>query len=185
MDLIHPDHKLAVFAKHCKQLQMEAKTFNLNITCFATSIWDESLFKAWSSIVCSLLGDGRQLQTALDKLCKCCAADEIVLFESATLLFICNSTLKEVQDIYRFERIANIVKQFKLRCNRGRHLFQSMIVRNGSFRAWIGPFTRTTYCLCVISDKTIEMEAVQMNLNASKPLFAKLVSRRVDKETVQ
>merc|ERR1712228_652123 len=173
--------KTNIFTSHCLQLQKEAKTFDLNITCFATSIWDATLFHAWSQIVCSLLEDETLLKDELDDLCDKSQADEIILFEAATLLFITHSTRKGkiLKDPYRFERIANIVKQFKLRCNKARYLFQSMTVSNSKFTAFIGPFTKTTYVLAVISDPKIEIDAVTMNLNASKQKFDKLLSLHV------
>eukprot|EP01084_Bolivina_argentea_P181389 313283_1 len=181
MDTILLEYKQEIFTKHCRQLQKEAKTFELNITCFATSIWDETLFKAWSQIVCSLLMDETVVKHQLDILCQKCQTDEIVLFEAATLLFITHSTKKGkiLKDVYRFERIANIVKQFKLRCNKAKYLFQSMTVSNNKFTAFIGPFTKTTYVLAVISDPKIEIDAVIMNLNSSKHKFNQLLALHV------
>lgn len=175
------EYKQEIFTKHAIQLQKEAKTFDLAITCFATSIWDETLFKAWSQIVCSLLEDETSLKHELDVLCHKCQSDEIVLFEAATLLFIAHSTKKGIilKDSYRFERISNIVKQFKLRCNKARYLFQSMTVSNNKFTAFIGPFTKTTYVLAVISDPKIEIDAVTMNLNAAKHKFENLLALHV------
>jgi len=181
MDTIPPDLKRTIFSKHANQLRKEAKTFELAITCYATSIWDETLFKAWSGIVCSLLEDEASLKLQLDMLCEKCQSDEIVLFEAATLLFIKHSTKKGIalKDPYRFERIANIVKQFKLRCNKARYAFQSMTVANNMFTAFIGPFTKTTYILAIISDPKIEIDAVIMNLNASKQRFENLLALHV------
>ena len=169
------------------QLQKEAKTFDLAINCFANSIWDETLFKAWSQIVCSLLENEMLLKNELNNLCEKCQSDEIVLFEAATLLFIAHSTNNNninnnSKDSPRFERIANIVKQFKLRCNKARYLFQSMTVSNNKFTAFIGPFTKTTYVLAVISNPKIEIDAVTINLNASKAKFEKLLATHVGKK---
>ena len=187
MDTILPQYKEKIFTRHALQLQKEAKTFDLAITCFATSIWDETLFKAWSQIVCSLLENEMLLKNELNDLCDKCQSDEIVLFEAATLLFIAHSTNNNninnnSKDSPRFERIANIVKQFKLRCNKARYLFQSMTVSNNKFTAFIGPFTKTTYVLAVISNPKIEIDAVIINLNASKTKFEKLLATHVGKK---
>lgn len=45
-----------------------------------------------------------------------CDADEVVLFEKSTFLVISNSTRKAHGDVHRFEKVSNIVKQFKLSC---------------------------------------------------------------------
>lgn len=55
-----------------------------------------------------------------------CAADEVVLFERATFLVISHtSTLDSDQyDSHRFERISNIIKQFKISCSKSQSQFQ-------------------------------------------------------------
>jgi len=180
MDTIKSEYRQSIFTSHCLALEREAKTFDLNITCFATSIWDETLFRAWSQIVCSLLDDETALKSELDSLSRQSGADEIVLFESATLLDIAHSSLNNKnKDVYRFERIANIVKQFKLRCNKARYLFESMTFSNSKFTAHIGPFTKTTVVLAVISNPKIEIDAVILNLKAAKGKFDKLLSLHV------
>lgn len=56
--------------------------------CFATSIWDETLYRAWSQIVYSLIPNVELLETQLNDFSTICAADEVVLFERATFLVI-------------------------------------------------------------------------------------------------
>ncbi|CBZ54296.1 putative gtr1/ragA G protein domain-containing protein [Neospora caninum Liverpool] len=53
---------------------------------FATSIWEETLFQAWSTIVASLVPHAEDLQRDLRVLSELCVADEIVLFEKNTFL---------------------------------------------------------------------------------------------------
>ena len=56
--------------------------------CFPTSIWDETLYRAWSDIVYSLIPNVDVLKSQLDDFRSICGADEIVLFERATFLVI-------------------------------------------------------------------------------------------------
>lgn len=53
-----------------------------------TSIWDETLYKAWSEIVTNLIPNIGLLETHLNNFCRICDADEVVLFERATFLVI-------------------------------------------------------------------------------------------------
>ena len=63
--------------------------------CFATSIWDETLYRAWSDIVYSLIPNVEILKSQLNEFRAICGADEIVLFERATFLVISHiSTLE-------------------------------------------------------------------------------------------
>jgi len=56
--------------------------------CFGTSIWDETLYKAWSEIVTNLIPNIGVLESHLRDFCRICDADEVVLFERATFLVI-------------------------------------------------------------------------------------------------
>ena len=60
--------------------------------CFATSIWDETLYRAWSQIVYSLIPNVEMLETQLGDFSSICGADEIVLFEKATFLVVSHTS---------------------------------------------------------------------------------------------
>jgi hypothetical protein len=62
---------------------------------------------------------------------------------------------KPHRDIHRFEKISNIIKQFKLSCSKLAASFQSMEVRNATFAAFIDIFTSNTYVMVIMSDPTI------------------------------
>eukprot|EP01083_Nonionella_stella_P016569 46267_1 len=174
MDTIPMKHRENVFVAYADKLQNAAKTYKQNVTCFATSIWDETLFKAWSYVVTSLFNDRIQLKHELNILCNKCRTNEIILFESKTFLWIEHSK-RITGNVTRLERIANIIKQFKLKCMRANQAFQSMVVSGSKFAVYIGPFTKNTYLLAVIRDPNIEIEAVKINLNNSRSKFEKLL----------
>lgn len=83
---------------------------------FATSIWDESLYKAWSSIVHALLLDVKRIELKLAAVCEDIRADEMVLFEPHTLLLLAQAVRHGHHDHHRWEKISNIVKQFRMAC---------------------------------------------------------------------
>lgn len=114
MDLVPEEERQVVFDNR-KQAILE-RVGNLRTSCFATSIWDETLYRAWSSIVYSLIPNIQDLETHLNEFCSICNADEVVLFERATFLVISHATHTVHRDIHRFEKISNIIKQFKLSC---------------------------------------------------------------------
>jgi len=43
-------------------------------------------------------------------------ADEVLLFERSTFLIIAHAQRSDHRDVHRFEKISNIIKQFKLSC---------------------------------------------------------------------
>jgi Ras-related GTP-binding protein A/B len=99
-----------------RERDLQSRTAPLQMTAFKTSIWDETLYKAWSSIVYSLIPNVKILESNLNTFSGICEADEVILFEKTTFLVISHSTRKDHVDTNRFEKISNIIKQFKLSC---------------------------------------------------------------------
>jgi len=151
-----------------------------SVTCFRTSIWDETLYKAWSSIVYSLIPNVGVLEKHLQKFCQICEADEVVLFEKATFLVISHANYKPHRDDHRFEKISNIIKQFKLSCSKLQAQFQSMEVRNSRFAAYIDAFTTNTYIMVIMSDQTIQSAATLINIGLARKHFEKFIQQNGD-----
>lgn len=146
------------------------------------------------------------MQKHLNKLCKLLQADEVVsscciesrmqvarqclnrnrgagvraqvLFEKATFLVISHATQKEHTDQHRYEKISNIIKQFKLSCmcafqrrvcvsrlltaacsrrfcSKTQSAFKSMEVKNKNFTSFIDSFTSNTYIMIILSNPKI------------------------------
>ncbi len=68
------------------------------IICFATSIWDETLYRAWSRIVHTLIPNVATLERHLAQFARVCSAAEVVLFEKSTFLVISRSTQQPPPD---------------------------------------------------------------------------------------
>jgi len=116
MDLVQEDQRDVVFKEREEDLKRLSRP--IGVTCFRTSIWDETLYKAWSQIVHLLIPNVETVERKLGELSEAICADEILLFERATFLVIASARRpgSEHEDAHRFEKISNIVKQFKLSC---------------------------------------------------------------------
>jgi len=172
MDLVQEDQRDMIFAE--REGELKRRSLPLDITCFKTSIWDETLYKAWSSIVYSLIPNVRLLESHLSNFCNICEADEIVLFERATFLVISHSTRREHRDVHRFEKISNIIKQFKLSCSKFQSSFQGMEVKTTDFTAFIDVLTPNTYVMVIMSDPSIQSAATLVNIAIARQHFDKL-----------
>ena len=172
MDLVQEDQREMVFNQREEDLGNLSKP--LVCTCFATSIWDETLYKAWSSIVYQLIPNVKQMEANLTHFASIIDADEVLLFERATFLVISYSQRKPHEDVHRFEKISNIIKQFKLSCTKLAASFQSMEVRNSAFAAFIDMFTSNTYVMVIMSDPSIPSAATLMNIQNARKHFEKL-----------
>ncbi|XP_058297572.1 ras-related GTP-binding protein B isoform X1 [Hylobates moloch] len=176
MDLVQEDQRDLIFKEREEDLRRLSRP--LECSCFRTSIWDETLYKAWSSIVYQLIPNVQQLEMNLRNFAEIIEADEVLLFERATFLVISHYQCKEQRDAHRFEKISNIIKQFKLSCSKLAASFQSMEVRNSNFAAFIDIFTSNTYVMVVMSDPSIPSAATLINIRNARKHFEKL--ERVD-----
>jgi Ras-related GTP-binding protein A/B len=182
MDLIPEDKREEIFRQ--KEAELTQISLPLKVTCFRTSIWDETLYKAWSSIVYSLIPNIQTLEAHLNKFCSICEADEVVIFERATFLVIAYCASKKHRDDHRFEKISNIIKQFKLGCSKSQAQFQSMEVKNSNFSAFIDVFTQNTYIMVIMSDKTIQSAATLINISLARNHFEKFIQSAGNNEGV-
>lgn len=172
MDLVQEDQRDVIFREREEELQRLSKP--LECTCFATSIWDETLYKAWSTIVYQLIPNVQALEMNLNNFADIIDADEVLLFERATFLVISHCQRRDHRDVHRFEKISNIIKQFKLSCSKLAASFQSMEVRNSGFAAFIDVFTTNTYAMVIMSDPTIPSAATLINIKNARKHFEKL-----------
>lgn len=173
MDLVPEESRDQVFEQ--RSLIIKDHCGSLNCTCFRTSIWDETLYKAWSSIVYSLIPNIKELESHLKEFCEICESDEVVLFERATFLVISHATRTEHRDMHRFEKISNIIKQFKLSCSKTQAQFQAMEVKNSNFTAFIDYFTTNTYVMVIMSDPTVQTATTQLNIRVARQHFEQFI----------
>jgi len=80
-------------------------------------------------------------------------------------------------DSDRFERISNIVKQFKISCSKTHSQFQGMEVKNSHFNAHIALFTGNTYIMIITagSESKTSSTVIQINVAAARKHFEKFI----------
>jgi Ras-related GTP-binding protein A/B len=79
----------------------------------------------------------------------------VVSLDTLFTQMISHCERRQHPDIHRFEKISNIIKQFKLSCSKVSSNFNSMEVRNSVFAAYIDGFTTNTYVMVIMSDPSI------------------------------
>lgn len=176
MDLVPEEQRDRIFRLRQEDLNRLSKP--LECVCFKTSIWDETLYKAWSSIVYTLIPNVQQLESNLQQFTNIIDANEVLLFERATFLIISHCQRKPHHDVHRFEKVSNIIKQFKLSCSKLAAQFQSMEVRNSNFAAFIDVFTPNTYIMVIMADPTMPPAATLINIKNARKHFEKLESAK-------
>lgn len=194
MDLVQEDLRDQIFAERVQALK--ARSHPIQIEAFRTSIWDETLYQAWSSIVYTLVPNVSLLETHLGRFASLCEADEVVLFERTTFLVISHTTpppppesldvsaskgshRRHHPDLHRFEKISNIIKQFKQSCTKSQVQFKTMEFRHPTFTAFIDVLTPNTYVLLVMADPSIQSAATLMNIRMARAHFEKLEANQL------
>ncbi|VDM96056.1 unnamed protein product [Thelazia callipaeda] len=186
MDLVSEEHRDQVFAEKERDILCRSKLVagkfgcdNIVRQCYRSSIWDETLYKAWSAIVCHLVPNVSSMEARLKQFALVLDADEVLLFEKATFLVIAHAQIVEHDDVHRFEKVSNIIKQFKLSCSKLGSQFECMCVRNSKFAAFIDGFTCNTFIMVVLPDSTVceSSAATLMNIRNARKHFEQLEAR--------
>lgn len=168
MDLVQIDKREELFQIMMEKLQKISNPFLFKLVGFPTSIWDESLYKAWSQIVCSLIPNMNLFNNNLIKFNNILDAEEIILFEKTTFLVISStSSIQQQQkqqeqqndsgvmnlDPKRFEKISNIIKTYKQSISKLRTNFQNLIIRgaNGT-HFYVDILTDNIFIMIVMKD---------------------------------
>lgn len=86
MDLIQQEHKEHLYLERAQLVKERSEGFDLET--FASSIWDESLYRAWAGIVHKLIPNLSVIERFLHAFAKAIKAEEIVLFERSTFLTV-------------------------------------------------------------------------------------------------
>lgn len=185
MDLVQIDKREELFNIMMEKLQKISNPYQFKLQGFPTSIWDESLYKAWSRIVCSLIPNMNLFNTNLLKFNQILDAEEIILFEKTTFLVISSTSQQENSqntdlDPKRFEKISNIIKTYKQSISKLRSNFANLIVRgsNGN-HFYIDILTDNMFVMIILKDKELdkvhhEELLILENIKAARKWFEKI-----------
>lgn len=187
MDLIPPNTREAMYDERVQQVRQRTAEFAhtlgigfdgnehsglLDVVAFATSIWDQSLYKAWASIIHDLVPNLSLIERNLAHLGTAIEAEELLLFERTSFLavssWIAPTTNNPTED--RLERMSNIMKQFKQSISRftgaprNSEQFVLMELKFGlHFNLFILKFTTNTYLMVVLPPGEARFNAAMMN----------------------
>ena len=200
MDLVQIDKRQELFEIMMEKLQKISNPYHFKLIGFPTSIWDESLYKAWSQIVCSLIPNINLFNNNLIELNSILDAEEIILFEKTTFLVISSTasiqqqqqqksidndqdSTNEELDPKRFEKISNIIKTYKQSITKLRTNFKNLIIRgsNGT-NFYIDIITDNMFIMIVLKDKKDTQNMIQQheellildNIKAARRWFEKI-----------
>lgn len=114
MDLIQPEHQERLAEE--RSMLIRERSHGLKVDTFASSIWNQSLYRAWASIVHKLIPNLSKIEQFLTAFANQISAEEIILFERSTFLTVTSVVTDRGRGnpfLDRHERISNIFKTFK------------------------------------------------------------------------
>lgn len=116
MDLVQGKLRAQLFDERSSHIRLASESFRDTVDFYATSIWDQSLYKAWTQIIYHMIPNASTIETLLQQLTTAIDARELILYERTTCLMVTHVTQGiEAQNPYvdRFERISSILKSHK------------------------------------------------------------------------
>jgi Ras-related GTP-binding protein A/B len=179
MDLVADHRKQIVFEK--RQKEIKERSINFSVKCFPTSIWEVTLYKAWTDIVSTLIMDMDSLKSGLVNFSSACNADEVILFEKSTFLLTCFHSKNNISDDQRFEKISHIIKKFKLSCINNKAQFQSLVIKTKGFTTYLEEFTKSTYIMITLQDKNVNLNLLKLNIDLAKGKMEEIIFSVDDK----
>ena len=116
MDLVQIDFRARLFAERERVIRQASRAYRASMAAHATTIWDQSLYRAWGKIVHSLIPNLGVIEGYLNHLAEAIEAEEAVLFEKTTFLTVMSVQTERGRNnpyLDRHERLSNIIKTFK------------------------------------------------------------------------
>ena len=116
MDLVLVKSRAQIFEEKSDFIRRASEDFEDNVEFYATSIWDQSLYKAWTQIIYQLIPNASTIESFLERLAQIISARELILYERTTCLMVTHVTgpAEGANPFYdRFERISSMLKTNK------------------------------------------------------------------------
>lgn len=158
----------------CTQIVQRLTVQNSIEKIFFTSIWDDTLYNAWSQIVQSMIPVLREISQSITEFGQTNHCDEIVLVEKDTFLIVSNFErvpTREDVSYGRYERIAGIFKMLKINCREEE--LERISVKNKGFQAVLQKYTENTYILIIQRNQRVNINSVLYNLEVLRSKFCR------------
>lgn len=151
-----------------------------NLKCFATSVFDDTLVRAWSCVVESLVPNLTAVHRLLHSLMDAMDADEVVLMEKTTLLVVTFASREKInRDAARFQKLPMRFKMFRTSCSSSQTTCEAIEVKGQDFTSFLYQLTDSTMVLVMFSSSRtpqVPSRLLSYNLEAARPTFEKALS---------
>ncbi|MCJ1475853.1 GTP-binding protein gtr1 [Lambiella insularis] len=183
MDLVHVTFRDTAFEERQAAIRQKSGGFAKIVISYATTIWDQSLYRAWGNIVHSLIPNLEVIEDYLSQLAEAIQAEEVILFERTTFLTVMSHTSdigRRNPYADRYERLSNIIKTFKhslanfTTSSTSSHQFHDFHIQTTRFNLIIDKLTNNTFVLAVLPPGDAELNCTRINIATAREEFTKL-----------
>ena len=186
MDLVPADQKANVFQTKAREVRTtcaEEGFLREQVDFWATSIWDQSLYRAWTQVIYFLVPNASAIEGMLRKLADLLDARELILYERTTCLVVTHISRGIEQGnpyVDRFERISSILKTHKHSMAKHTGMmvsevsFAEMQIKTGAFMFFITRLTDNTNLAVVMPSDEGAFNAARVNVQLARQEFAHL-----------
>lgn len=186
MDLVPTEQKARAFQECALEVRStceEEGFLEQQVGFWATSIWDQSLYRAWTQVIYFLVPNAATIESMLRKLAELLDARELILYERTTCLVVTHITRgTEGHNPYadRFERISSILKTHKHSMAKHTGMmasevsFAEMQIKTGDFMFFITSLTANTNLAVVMPSDEAAFNAARVNVQLARREFAHL-----------
>ncbi|KAF2436746.1 ras-related GTP-binding protein-like protein A [Tothia fuscella] len=182
MDLVQARLRIQLLDERVELIKAQSRGFAETMEFYATSIWDQSLYKAWTQIIYYLIPNAHTIEEMLKQLAEVIDARELILYERTTCLMVTKVTRSEKENPYhdRFERISSILKTHKQSMAKhtgipaGSANFAELQIKAAGFMFFITRLTENTNLAVCIPPAEHIFNTARLNIELSKASFASL-----------
>ncbi|KAI9720337.1 MAG: GTP-binding protein gtr1 [Chrysothrix sp. TS-e1954] len=183
MDLVQAHLRQRLFDERAAYIRKASQTFEETVQFNATSIWDQSLYKAWTAVIYTLLPHTSAIEDLLRKLSIALDAREMILYERTTCLTITSVTRgAEAANPFhdRFERLSSILKTHKhsiaQHCRVPASLahFAGLELKTSRFMFFVCRLTENTNLAVTLPPSEMGFNAAKVNIMMARPRFVEL-----------
>ncbi|KAI4755283.1 GTP-binding protein GTR1 [Aureobasidium sp. EXF-3400] len=193
MDLIMSNMRDVVFAERSDAIRNisiehgfggDQQDAGKDVDSWGTSIWDQSLYKAWTQVIYYLVPNAGAIENLLRQLAEVIDAHELILYERTTCLMVTHVSRPYEADGNphpdRFERLSSILKSHKHSVAKhtgmpaGSANFAELQIKTGEFMFLITRLSENTNLAVVMGSGEAMYNAARINIANARDKFAEL-----------
>jgi Ras-related GTP-binding protein A/B len=186
MDLVPLEQKGSLYGQKVDDIRATCQDEGFTgkqVDISPSSIWDQSLYRAWTQVIYFLVPNATVIEGMLQKLAELLEAREMILYERTTCLVVTHITRgSEARNPYtdRFERISSILKTHKHSMSKHTGMmpsdvsFAEMQIKTGAFMFFITRLTENTNLAVVMPSDEASFNAARVNVQLARQEFAHL-----------